>query len=633
MEMAVKKILSIIITVIVISSVFSCFPAFFLNADSDGYARDITSSCNLAFSDISYSSRASDGIASSGAVCKRGATLKISAPENIGALYILFNSDGMQWTLSFDGRKYTYGKNGFLHEYVDISEDIGKCKDLELSFGEGCNISEIYIFSEGQRQDWVQVWQPTLEHADLLLFVAHSDDDQLFFAGLIPLYVSRGYKVQVAYLTYHPKAPKRRHELLDGLWTAGTVYYPMYGKFDDFRTTNLQLTIDGYIERGTKYSELQEFAVETIRACRPLVVTTHDVDGEYGHGMHRLLSQLVRESVEICPDPKKYTDSVKKHGAWRIPKTYIHLYSENKIVLDIDSPLDAFGGKSAFRVSQEAFLKHKSQHSGWYFEWQQGTPDKPVVSSKELSTYNPAYYGLYNSTVGRDVNKNDMFENLISYSQKAEYDALFGDASDAYSSLKSDYNELKDKYDSQKNDIDKKSKELKEKQEIIETQGTQIAEMSNEIEQKNSLLVQSETEIERLGDEIEQRDNRIAEKDTLISQMEETVGKQNETITQNEEKINALELSVLQNEETIAQKQSQITQKDGLLAEASRHKEELEGELSVKESEMDELKKQSAALQKQLRRTEIAVCVCICITALLVLGMAVYFIVSRRKTK
>ncbi|MBQ8912160.1 MAG: hypothetical protein IJY89_06275, partial [Clostridia bacterium] len=88
---------------------------------------------------------------------------------------------------------------------------------------------------------------------------------------------------------------------------------------------------------------------------------------------------------------------------------------------DIDTPLPYFGGKTAFQVSQASFLScHPSQHGGWYFEWQQGTEEHKVMSSAELDKYNPAFYGLYQSTVGPDVIKTDFFENLMSKAEMEE---------------------------------------------------------------------------------------------------------------------------------------------------------------------------------------------------------------------
>ncbi len=383
----------------------------------DDTASNITSKTDITQSGFTSFSRLTDGQSSSGAICEDGGTLTLHSKEPIGAIYILFNSDPAEWKITSADTTYTGGKNGFLHEYIDIAEIFGLTNEIVLEFDGYFSISELYIFSCGIKQDWVQVWNEPCENADLLLYVAHSDDDQLFFAGLIPLYVSKSCKVQVAYLTYHPESMRRRHELLDGLWTAGTRYYPIYEKFDDFLIESLDGTVAQYERLGTSYEQLESFVAETTRRTKPLVVVTHDTNGEYKHGMHILLSKLVCDSVQFCSDGSKYKESADKYGTWMPQKIYIHLYDENKIVLDIDSPLEYFGGKSAFQVSQQAFLKHLSQSDTWFYPWLLGKNGVNITSSKQIRKYNPAYYGLYHSTVGYDTGKNDMFENIVTYSE------------------------------------------------------------------------------------------------------------------------------------------------------------------------------------------------------------------------
>lgn len=387
-------------------------------------AKDITALSKVELVGFENGPKATDGRASSGASCmEEGGKIVITGDQPIGALYMRFNEIEDVYILMAKGKQLVVGKDGFLHEYIDVEEAFGQTNSLTVCFHTPCNISEITVLSGGERPENMQVWNPVLEDADLLLFSSHSDDDQLFFAGVIPRYCAEGYRVQVAYLTNHPDWPVRRHELLDGLWAAGCKNYPVMGTFADFRIDDLDRSLQEFENRGTTYEDLMGFVVETTRRTKPSVVVSHDVEGEYGHGMHRILSKMVREQPSFCADPAAYPESAAKYGAWQVKKTYIHLYKENKsgMVLDIDTPLPYFGGKTAFQVSQASFLNcHPSQHGGWYFEWQQGTEDHKVMSSAELDKYNPAFYGLYQSTVGADVIKTDFFENLMSKAEMEE---------------------------------------------------------------------------------------------------------------------------------------------------------------------------------------------------------------------
>ena len=81
---------------------------------------------------------------------------------------------------------------------------------------------------------------------------------------------------------------------------------------------------------------------------------------------------------------------------------FIHLYPENSIVLDVDTPLDSFGGKSAYEVAQEAFARHKSQQQ-WF-------------SVEKSGPYDCRLFGLYSSQVGPDSRGGDLFENITNFS-------------------------------------------------------------------------------------------------------------------------------------------------------------------------------------------------------------------------
>ena len=121
------------------------------------------------------------------------------------------------------------GENGFLHEYINIKDLIGITNEIKLKYNETVKIAEIYVLGEGEIPDFVEVWNKPCEKADLVLFSTHSDDEQLFFLGLMPTYVARGAYVQVVYFANHNDAPSRLHEQLHGLYTVGIRNYPIMG--------------------------------------------------------------------------------------------------------------------------------------------------------------------------------------------------------------------------------------------------------------------------------------------------------------------------------------------------------------------------------------------------------------------
>ena len=114
-------------------------------------------------------------------------------------------------------------------------------------------------------------------------------------------------------------------------------------------------------------------------------------------------------------DPSFCPDSANKHGVWDVPKTYFHLYEENKITMNWDVPLSAFNGKTAFEMTVEGFACHKSQHWTWFNDWIHGKAGSPVEKASDIKTYSPCEYGLYRTTVGNDTVGGDFLENIVLY--------------------------------------------------------------------------------------------------------------------------------------------------------------------------------------------------------------------------
>ena len=60
---------------------------------------------------------------------------------------------------------------------------------------------------------------------------------------------------------------------------------------------------------------------------------------------------------------------------------------------------------------------------GWYFRYRDKATD--------IKQYSPCWYGLYRSTVGEDVQKQDLFENLTSYEEDAKMEQALKEAEEA----------------------------------------------------------------------------------------------------------------------------------------------------------------------------------------------------------
>lgn len=361
--------------------------------------------------------------------------IAVTMDGGVSAIYVEFDRLPEVWVLSdpASGVSVDCGEHGFLHEFVDVDAWFPERPDtLVLRFAAGTAVADIYFFPDGDMPEWVQIWEPPCEKADLLLVSTHSDDEQLFFSGVLPYYAGeRGCEVQVAYVVQHFEANGvknhiRPHEQLDGLWKVGVRHYPVMSEFPDLyseskdRGTALTRAVSVYEGAGFSYDDFVEYLTECLRRFKPLVVVSHDLDGEYGHGTHVLAAAALTEAAEYAADESRYLGGADEYGTWEIEKLYLHLYEENKIVMDFDTPLERFGGKTAFEVSQEGFACHESQHWTWFYKWMYGTAERPITKASDIASYSPCLYGLYFTRVGLDAEGGDFFENVETYEERAK---------------------------------------------------------------------------------------------------------------------------------------------------------------------------------------------------------------------
>ncbi|MBR2634637.1 MAG: PIG-L family deacetylase [Clostridia bacterium] len=325
--------------------------------------------------------------------------LKITSGTPMEHLYLMFYTAPSDFVLVANGVEKSV-ENSFLKRCVGLTKLFGApLGEVTLRFPSQVGLLEIYAFGENL-PDWVQLWEEPCEKADLCLMTTHADDEQLFFAGVLPYYAGeKGYEVQVIYFTDHVNEPLRRHELLNGLWKVGVTHYPVISPFPDLYSESEALAEQQFAYRGFDRRAVIGFQVEMLRRFRPLVVVGHDPAGEYGHGQHRLNSATLREAVNLAGKADQYPDTASQYGVWEVPKTYLHLYEENKIVMDWDIPLESFGGKTAFQVTQEGFACHGSQQYTWFRTWLTGNGS--ITRADQITTYSPCSYGLSAPLWGR----------------------------------------------------------------------------------------------------------------------------------------------------------------------------------------------------------------------------------------
>ena len=329
------------------------------------------------------------------------AYIEVTAPkgETVSGVMLQFYENPHAWGVQLQDESGAWTDAGhtdgsYLTEYLPLPEGtvffrIANAPGEKRHF----NLIELHVYGAGEIPPEVQLWEPPAEKADLMLLVAHADDEVLWFGGALPTYAGElGKTCQVCMMV--PSMPYRRLELLDCLWTCGVRNYPVWGNFKDAFSG----TLSKQYQHWSK-NRVYETVTGWIRRFQPDVLLTHDIKGEYGHGAHRVCADAAMNCLKLAANAKKYPGSAKEYGTWDVPKCYIHLYGENAVDMDWRRPLEAFGGKTSFEVAEAGFRCHISQQ-------------KTDYRVEDWGPWDNSLFGLYRSLVGDDILRDDFFENI-----------------------------------------------------------------------------------------------------------------------------------------------------------------------------------------------------------------------------
>lgn len=322
-------------------------------------------------------------------------TVKTKGGDAAQGVCVSFHSAPAALTArDLDGNVIGRGSGRFENDYIAFDRPV-QGFTLTNADENAVEISRLQVVQAGELPAWVQTWDILEEKADMMLISTHPDDELLWFGGMLPTYSrALGKKVMVVYMV-GGNNPKRKNELLDGLWTCGVRYYPEIGCFPDMGASSHDSVIRNWGE-----GEAEKRIVEMLRKYRPDVVVTQDIHGEYGHFHHIVTVEAAIQAVTALSADETYApETVALYGPWAPRKLYLHLYPENQIIFDWRQPLDCFDGKTSLQVAKDAFKKHVSQQKGRY-----------TVS--DAGKLNCSVFGLYYSSVGPDTLHKDLFENI-----------------------------------------------------------------------------------------------------------------------------------------------------------------------------------------------------------------------------
>lgn len=333
---------------------------------------------------------------------KATSNIKITLPKDVeeGGLYLCWAERPEEWKLYLGETLIAQSDdNDFYHEYVPFAGS-GKLRlEIKAKEKKRAMMGELFVIEGDTPPAFVQRWEKTPEQADIMILVAHPDDDLLFMGGAIPYYTHVEKKpLIVSYLTCANHM--RRSEMLNALWKMGVRHYPVIGSFQDkaFKTRAL-------LYNSWRKERAQGYVTELFRKYKPQVVLSHDINGEYGHSAHKVAAELAQYAAKASGNENLHKESAKKYGVHSIDKLYLHLY-KNQIRLDWKKSYEELGGKSPLEVAEEGFKMHRSQQKNHRMG--------------KSAVYDTEKFGLAFSNVGDDVEKNNFFENVVPREQSAE---------------------------------------------------------------------------------------------------------------------------------------------------------------------------------------------------------------------
>lgn len=379
--------------------------AVLLCSAANAEARDITSQCKFWASEGETSGVKDSSLKTGWEPQNADAEIRIGFPEGTGYIYLDWQANPTGYIFTqYDENQSPIAETTERDAFpalcqMFILDDAARYASLKLT-ETGQSVQRVRVYSQGELPLSAKNFIAPHEKCDLMVISAHQDDEWIFFGGIIPYYeYVMEKKVQVVYMANC--GPTRKNEALNGLWAGGVRNYP---EFIDLKDENIS-SINTALEHWGGKEGLTEILVERVRRYKPEVILTHDIDGEYGHNQHKLTSRAMETVIQAAADPNRFPESYAKYGAWQVKKLYLHL-APNPIDFDWNVKYDQLRGYTPLEVAEIAFSKHESQQ-GYY----------KIVDGGQ---YDNSLFGLTYSTVGEDVQRNDLFENIADAQPAAE---------------------------------------------------------------------------------------------------------------------------------------------------------------------------------------------------------------------
>jgi hypothetical protein len=249
------------------------------------------------------------------------------------------------------------------------------CASVTLLFNQIGSLSGVVAYAaDADLPDGVRASTPVPETADILIIAAEPGMEFCQFGAVLPAYTrEKGISTAVYYASDYGKRA-RAYEALAGLKEAGYESYPLFGGYLSDNYDSYQITAGDFNRRAF----VEDLKV-VIQALSPKIIVTHGMSDT--SGAHSLVAECVQIAVVECESVQKLYYFGAMEGT--IPT-----------ILDLTVPLNAYAGKTAAEVAQDAYEHHVSRKIF-------GLVIDPA------SAYTLAY-----TTVGEDEAKNDLLEHI-----------------------------------------------------------------------------------------------------------------------------------------------------------------------------------------------------------------------------
>ncbi len=379
-------------------------------------AKSITGKCQFVVSEGSKRKLTDKNVRSCWEYSKRDAYVGVHIPDDREAGWLriewMFDPTGFELIEYSAGKEVLRIRNQddtFPNIYT-VFDLLPETKYIQLRMtAMGQQICTVAVYSSGTPPEGLQIWQPPVEKADLMVVSAHQDDELIFLGGTIPYYAVAFQRPTV--VMYMANCTRyRRAEALNALWKMGVRNYPQFLNLPDGHSKTMEAGLNKW---GGK-DHVLELVAEQIRRYQPEVIVTQDLNGEYGHDQHKLTAHAMMPAIEAAADPNQYPESALRYGAWQVKKLYHHLYNKHRIKMDWNTKLAGLGGKTALKMAWIGMQEQASQLK--YYNVKKG------------GKYDNAKFGLFFSTVGEDVAKNDFLEHTDGAITAEEIAAGVGEA-------------------------------------------------------------------------------------------------------------------------------------------------------------------------------------------------------------